>query len=57
MEIIDLLKEKNHYLKKFYTLNKAEIFRLGEGDFSRLDSFYQSRETILDMITHIEALI
>jgi hypothetical protein len=52
--IINLLKEKNHFLKKFYTLNKAEILRLTEGDFSRLDYFYQSRENILDMITYIE---
>lgn len=53
--IINLLKEKNHYLKKFYTLNKAEIIRLAEGDFTRLDYFYQSRENILDVISHIEA--
>jgi hypothetical protein len=53
--IINLLKEKNHFLKKFYTINKAEIIRLTDGDFSRLDYFYQSRENILDMITHIEA--
>jgi hypothetical protein len=54
-QIINLLKEKNHYLKKFYTLNKAELLRLSDGDFSRLDYFYQSRENILDMISHIEA--
>ncbi|MEQ1875770.1 MAG: hypothetical protein ABL958_03930 [Bdellovibrionia bacterium] len=52
--VINLLKEKNHFLKKFHTLNKAELLRLSEGDFSRLDYFYQSRENILDMITHIE---
>jgi len=52
--IIGLLREKNQFLKKFYTLNKAELLRLSEGDFSRLDIFYQSRETILDMITHVE---
>jgi len=54
-EIVTLLKEKNHYLKKFYTINKAELLRLNGGDFSRLDYFYQSRENILDMISHIEA--
>lgn len=53
--IINLLKEKNHFLKKFYTLNKAEIIRLSEGDFSRLDYFYQSRENILDMISYVES--
>jgi hypothetical protein len=53
-QIINLLKEKNHYLRKFFTLNKAEILRLSDGDFTRLDYFYQSRENILDMITHIE---
>ncbi len=54
-QIINLLKEKNHCLKKFYTLNKAELLRLSDGDFSRLDYFYQSRENILDLISHIEA--
>lgn len=56
-EILTYLKEKNHYLKKFYTLNKAELFRFSDGDFSRVDYFYKSRDNMLDMIAHIEQLL
>jgi len=53
-KILELLKERNTLLRKFYTLNKAEIFRLSEGDFSRLEYFYKSRDNILELIAHIE---
>ncbi len=56
-EIIGLLKEKNNCLRKFYTLNKAEIFRFEAGDFNRVESFYNSRDNILDMISYVEKKI
>lgn len=48
--VISLLIEKNRFLRKFYTLNKAELFRLQDQDFSRLEYFHQARETLLEMI-------
>ncbi len=53
-EILNLLKERNSFLKQFYTINKSEMFRFEEGDFSRIEYFYKSRDNILDMISHLE---
>jgi len=53
-EILNLLKEINSFLKQFYTINKSELYRFEEGDFSRIEYFYKSRDNILDMISNIE---
>jgi hypothetical protein len=55
--VLKLIQERNSYLRKFYTINKAELFRLGEGDFTRLEFFYKNRENLLDMISHMESSI
>src|SRR5262245_47737526 len=55
--IIDLLDKKNHLLKKFFTLNKAEILRLQDGDFAHLDDFYKIRENTLDMVGHVDVMV
>ncbi|MGE3972896.1 MAG: hypothetical protein AB7F59_00065 [Bdellovibrionales bacterium] len=56
-QVLKLIKERNSYLRKFYTINKAELFRLNEGDFTRLEFFYKNRENLLEMVAHIERLI
>jgi len=56
-QVLKLIKERNSYLKKFYTINKAELFRLTEGDFTRLEFFYKNRDNLLDMVSHIETSI
>lgn len=54
-KIIRLLKEKNHFLEKFYSLNERELKNFAEGKFENLEYFYQTREKILDMINYIDA--
>lgn len=53
--IITLLNEKNHYLEKFYALNEAELVNFAAGDFENLESFYNTRERILDVLKYLDA--
>ena len=55
--IINLLKDKNYHLEKFHDLNSAELLNFAEGNFDNLEVFYQSRETILDLVRCIDRLI
>lgn len=55
--IINLLKDKNYHLQKFHQLNESELINFAEGNFENLEVFYQSRETILDLIRCIDRLI
>lgn len=55
--IVNLLKDKNYHLQKFFQLNEAELMNFAEGNFDNLEVFYQSRETILDLIRCIDRLI
>ncbi len=55
--IVNLLKDKNYHLEKFHQLNESELLNFAEGNFDNLEVFYQSRETILDLIRCIDRLI
>ena len=55
--IITLLNDKNYHLQKFHELNAAELINFTEGNFDNIEVFYQSRETILDLIRCIDRLI
>lgn len=55
--IITLLNEKNHYLEKFYALNETELKGFMEGNFERLEKFYETRERILETIKYIDSQI
>lgn len=55
--IINLLKDKNYHLQKFHELNETELLNFAEGNFDNLEIFYQSRETILDLVRCIDRLI
>lgn len=55
--IINLLKDKNYHLDKFFQLNESELLNFAEGNFDNLEVFYQSRETILDLVRCIDRLI
>src|SRR5690606_19375319 len=57
LRIITLLNEKNHYLEKFYSLNETELKNFLDGRFETLESFYESREKILEIIKYIDAQI
>jgi len=53
-EIIDFLEEKNQCLEKFYSLNEVELLNFTEGNFDHLETFYQSREFLLELIQKID---
>ncbi|MAE73414.1 MAG: hypothetical protein CL675_04915 [Bdellovibrionaceae bacterium] len=55
--IVDLLNEKNDYLFKFYRLNEEQITSLSEGRFDHLDEFYNAREVLLELVSHVDARI
>jgi hypothetical protein len=55
--IINLLKDKNYHLEKFFYMNETELLNFAEGNFDNLEVFYQSRETILDLVKCIDRLI
>jgi len=57
LRIITLLNQKNHYLEKFYSLNETELLNFVRGDFNSLDSFYQMRDKILEIIKYIDSEI
>jgi len=54
LRIINLLEEKNHYLEKFYALNEGEIVNFSLGNFENLESFYNTRERILEILKYID---
>ena len=55
--IINLLKDKNFHLQKFYQLNETELLNFAENNFDNLEVFYQSRETLLDLVRCIDRLV
>ena len=55
--IVKLLEDKNQHLKKFYEINEIELLNFVDGNFDNLEIFYQSRETILDLIRCIDGLV
>ena len=56
-KLVQLLKEKNHFLAKFCDLNESELANFADGDFNNVETFYGSRERVLDIIRCIDALI
>lgn len=55
--IIQLLQDRNTHLEKFAQINELEILRFTDGNFDNLESFYKSREGILNLIGCIDRLI
>jgi hypothetical protein len=55
--VVRLLRDKNEHLKKFLEINDAELINFMDGNFDNLEVFYQSRETILDLIRCIDGLV
>lgn len=54
---LDLLERKNQYLEKFLLIGEAELLNFEVGDFKNLESFYECREKILNIIRRIEKQI
>lgn len=55
--VTTLLKDKNEHLFKFLQLNETELINFTQGNFDNLEIFYQSRETILDLVRCIDGLV
>lgn len=55
IRLVQLLKEKNHFLEKFYTLNESQISRLDAGLYDDIEKFYHQREDLLKIIKYIDA--
>jgi hypothetical protein len=56
-ELLELFKEKNHFLKKFYLINLKELESFCENKFENLESFYDQREKLIDIIGYIKSKI
>jgi hypothetical protein len=55
--IINLLRDKIYHLQRFHDMNDVELVRFVEGKFENLESFYNSREAILDLVKCIDRLL
>jgi len=55
--LVELLKHKNHFLEKFYSTNESELKRLFQSNFDNLDNFYHTRDSILEVLQHIDGEI
>jgi hypothetical protein len=56
-ELIELFKEKNHFLKKFYLLNLKELKNFSSSKFENLEYFYEQREKLIDILNYIKTKI
>jgi hypothetical protein len=54
---ITYLEEKNMYLEKFMGLNSEWLEKLLRNDFSDLEEYRETREDILNIIRHLDALV
>lgn len=48
--LIELMKERNYYLIKYFNLNEREMHLFRGGNFDSLDPFYETRQAILDIV-------
>lgn len=55
--LITLYYEKNHYLEKFYSCGEIELKNFLNGEFQNLDTFYETREKILEMIRYVDSQV
>jgi hypothetical protein len=56
-KLIELLDEKNQYLQRFFEINETELLNFADGYFDNVESFYQAREKILDIVRCIDTLV
>ncbi len=57
MRVVKLLDQKNHYLEKFYALNESELPNFTKGLFDSAESFYRTRDEILEVIKYLDKQI
>ena len=54
---IRLLREKNHYLEQFFSLNEQEIDNFEAGRFDGVELFYRQRDMILDILRSLDEML
>ncbi len=57
IHILELFKEKNHFLKKFFLHNEVHIQEFNTGNFENVEHFYDQRESLLELIEYINLKI
>ena len=57
IRIVNLLEEKNEYLKKFHDLNEKELIKLADHNHENVENFYAAREGLLKMVSKIDEMI
>jgi hypothetical protein len=55
IRLVQLMTEKNHFLEKFYTLNEQQIIKLESGHFDEIESFYNKREDMINILKYIDS--
>lgn len=55
--LIELLKDKNFCLEKFYKTNEAELDNFRNGEFEGLEEFYKNREGLLKIVKKIDDMV
>ncbi len=51
---VDLLRQKNHCLEKYYWINETEMVKMKVGDFDSIEEFYFARNRILEAINLLD---
>lgn len=52
--LLELHKEKNIFLERFSQLNADELSNFANGNFDKIEAFYNQREKILEILQFIE---
>lgn len=55
--IIKLMTQRNEHLLKFKEINEKELINFAEGQFDNIETFYQARETLLNLVRSIDSMI
>lgn len=55
--IIKLMRQRNEHLLKFKEINEKELINFAEGQFDNIETFYQARETLLNLVRSIDTMI
>ena len=54
LSLFKILEQKNSYLLEFHKLNQEELKKLCKGHLNNLETFYYSREIILNAIERLD---
>jgi hypothetical protein len=55
--IIELLKQKKHFLSEFCQISSSGLMNFKKNNFDEIDLFYNGRESLLEIIQYIDQKI